>query len=107
MATIKTKRNDSFRAVFSFIEDGAAASLAGCTARMQLRTRSDTIVLDVSTSDYLTIDASSVISDVPASLMDMPLGKYLADIQLTYQDGSVRSSKTFTVLVEKDITRDP
>ena len=109
MSTLSVKRNDSLRAVLSFTEDGAAANLSGCTARLQIRVkRVGTLLLDCSTTDYLTIDglAGTVTVDVPASEMDIQTGKHEADLELTYADGTVRSSDTFIVTVLQDITRD-
>lgn len=108
MATIKTKRADNFRCVFSFMEDGEAANLSGCSARMQLRTRAGTMVIDVSTDDHLTVDgvAGTVTANVPATMMEIAAGRYYADVELVYADGTVRSSNTFQVTVVQDITRD-
>ena len=109
MSTLSVKRNDSLRAVLSFTEDGAAANLSGCTARLQIRVKKvGTLLLVCSTADYLTIDglAGTVTVEVPASEMDIPTGKHEADLELTYADGTVRSSSTFIVIVLQDITRD-
>jgi len=109
MNTLSVKRNDSLRAVLSFVEDDGPANLSGCTARIQVRVkRIGTVLLDVSTDDYLTVDGSAgtVTVDVPASLMNLEVGKHEADLELRYIDGTVRSSDTFTVSVIPDITRD-
>jgi len=109
MTTLTVKRRDSLRAVFSFLEDNAPANLSGCTARMQIRTKLGSILLlDCSTNDYLAISgvAGTVTVSVPAALMDIQTGSHQADIELTYADGTVRSSDTFTVAVLQDITRE-
>jgi hypothetical protein len=106
---LQAKRGDSLRLEFSFTENGAPADLSLCTARFQIRKkRSGTLLLDCSSNDYLTINGPSgkVFANIPASLMKLDTGKHEADVELTYADGTVVSSSTFTVDLVIDITRD-
>jgi hypothetical protein len=106
MAAISVKRGDNFRAKFYFTESGGPANLTGCSARMQIRDRYLTLFVEASTDDYLIVDpeVGTVDADIPESVMTIPTGQYQADVQLTYDDGTVRSSDTFKVKVIQDIT---
>ena len=110
MATvIQTKKGDTFQAIFSFTDSGAAANLNGCTAKMQLRNpRTFELVAEATTSDgslSVSVASGEVTINVPAVTMaEVAPGQYSADIELTFIDGTVRSSDTFVVLVSQDYT---
>ena len=105
---VQTKKGDNLQAVFPFTADGVAVNLNGCTAKMQLRTTDLGLVATATTDDgSLSVDgaAGEVTSNIPAATMaNVAPGQYLADIQLTYLDGTVKSSDTFVVLVLQDYT---
>lgn len=113
--TVTIKRGDTWQADFLFRENDATADLTGCTARLQVRTKADVLILTASTNaptdpvtvGFLEVDGSAgkVSLSVDKALMTgITPAKYYADLELTYPDGTVRSSDTFTVNVRKDIT---
>ena len=76
---------------------------------MQIRTkRALTLILSASTeTGELTVDglAGTVTAVIPKEEMEaVATGKYQADVELTYADGSRRSSSTFNVTVVQDLT---
>lgn len=112
---VTTKRGDTWLATFAFVVSGTEADLTGCTAKMQVRTKTDTLVLtattdaltDPPTAGLLTVDgAAGTVTLLMPKAITTPVvpGSYVADIELTYADGTVRSSDTFSVKIGKDIT---
>jgi len=114
-ATLRVKRGDTLSRVFTWQDaNGVAIDLSGCLARLQVRDRDDTVVVSVTSATsaleieptigetdttgkvYLTIDASTM------ALLDP--GTYAADLELTFPDGTVRSTDTIHLIVQRDIT---
>ena len=113
--TLNVKRGDTLSQVFTWQnENGAAIDLSACTARLQIRDRDNTAVVSVTSATsalaiepvlgetdttgqvYLTIDASTMATIAP--------GTYYVDLELTFADGTVRSTETITLIVLRDIT---
>jgi hypothetical protein len=113
-AVVPLKRGDTWEAEFYFRLDDSVADLTGCTARMQVRSSGDALVLSAQTSPTDPALVGTLVVDGTAGLVTLTVpkgltsalvpGKYYADVELTYADGSVRSSETFQVKVTKDIT---
>lgn len=106
MQTLTVKRGDTLRATLTFKQGTASANLNGCQARMQARTTTGQVVLDLSSStDDLTVDgaAGKVILSADNALA---VGTYMADVELTYAGGAVKSSDTFMIQVTPDVTKD-
>lgn len=114
-ATLRVKRGDTLSRVFAWQDaDGVAIDLSGCSARLQVRDREDAVAISVTSATsalaiepvigetdttgqvYLTIDASTM------ALLDP--GTYAADLELTFPDGTVRSTDTIHLIVQRDIT---
>jgi hypothetical protein len=109
MAKIPTKQRSNLRIIFSLTEDGADANVSGCAARMQIRDWSGTLLVTATSDDYLTVGTTDgfVTCDIAASEMDLPADEtYLADLELTYDSGIVRTTKTFEIEVLEKITED-
>lgn len=111
MATkIQVKRGDTWRMAFACVDDdGTATDLTGVTAAMQLRVSADDETLaDWDSTSELTVDVvdSEIVLEVAAAdTEDFEPGTYLADLEMTFPDGTVTSTETFKVEVLADITR--
>ena len=112
MASVSFKRGDTWQPVFRYADaDGNAIDLSGCSARMQARLLPTTSpAFTLSTADQsLVIDGPegkvTAQLDKAVSAQIRP-GKYKADLEITYTDGTRQSTDTFTVTVIEDITRD-
>lgn len=107
-ATFTLKRGDTWSQSFTWrqgSESGDPVDLTDCTARMQVRTRSDDLILDC--TPYLTVDgpAGTVAVLVPASeTKAFPVAKTQFDIELTFPDDTVQSTETMTLRVLEDVT---
>lgn len=107
MSVLTVKRGDTWRMVLSYKDNtGSPIDLTSCTARLQVRNkRSDQLLLDLDTTDGLTIDAAAgtvtVRYDLPA---DLELGTHEFDLEMTYADGTIESTETMQLRVIEDIT---
>ena len=108
MAKVKTKQRSNFRIIFSLLEDGAAADVTGCSARMQIRDWNGNLMVTATSDDYLTVGTTDglVTCDIAASVMDIAADEYVADLELTYDGGTIRTTATFEVEVLEKITED-
>lgn len=89
---------------------GSVIDLTGYTARMQIREKksSTTKLLDISTSDYITLGgvAGTVVVEVPAATtaaMDFSRGVY--DLELESSGGIVTRLLEGAVEFSKEVTR--
>lgn len=108
---LEFKRGDTWEATFTYRDDtGALINLTSCSARMQMRDkRSGTLLLDLTSSDSLTMGGAAGTVDMlvaPDLTREMPVGTFEVDLEITYSDGTVQSSDTFSIKVWKDITHD-
>lgn len=107
-ATFTLKRGDTWAQTFAWkqgSETGDPVDLNGCTARMQVRDKTDALILDASA--YLTVDgpAGTVALVVPASETGaFPVAKLAFDIELTFPGGAVQSTETMSLRVVEDVT---
>lgn len=125
--TLCTKRGDTWNPVFTYTDGaGNPINLTGCSARLQARaetpatasyTRStaaepaayEAPVIDVSTgTGEISVDGPNgkVLVVVEAADMDIAVGDYDTDLELTYPDGTVKSTETMVLTVVEDVTYD-
>lgn len=112
-ATVGLKRGDSLNLLFSVTDsDGDAYALTDCTARLQLRNKQGNRVYLSATSDPadgLTIDAVAGTIALDVDFADTELlapGTYYADLEMTFSGTDRKSTDTFQVRIEADITKD-
>lgn len=106
---VEIKRGDTLRARAYFTTAGSQANLSGCTARMHLRNpQTKALILSATTIDgRLAIETAtgSVLVNVPASATaSVTPGRYFADIELTFPDGTVVTSDNIAVAIKQDWT---
>lgn len=84
---IVTVEGDTFIFNATIDTDGVVWDFTGYTANMQVResTISSTKLLDLSTSNYISLNSSGKISiTVPSSVMaDVPDGRWVYDLEVT------------------------
>lgn len=108
MPTFTLKRGDTWSQTFSWrqgSETGDPVDLTDCTARMQLRDKTDALILDC--TPYLTVDGltGTVEIVVPADETEVfPVAKLSFDIEMTFPDGTVQSTETMALKVLEDVT---
>ena len=111
MSTLTIKRGDTWAQRFEWVDNGTPVDLTGCTANMQLRINTESeVVLDLSsTTGGLTIDEANgyIYLRVEAAQTSQlfPI-TYVADIQVTFPDGTVQSTSNFSLVVTPDVTRE-
>lgn len=112
MATITTKRGDTWRMTWTYQQaDGAPLDLTGASARLQVRhATTGALLLGVGTAtgELVITPAEGLITlSVPAATMAaLEPGNHRMDLELTQSDGSVQSTETLTLKLVEDITRD-
>ena len=121
-----TKRGDTWQVTFTWSQesDGAPIDLTGCTARLQARkpvaaTRALTRSAIAAQLDYEApvIDVSSATGEitftelegkvhvrVESAEMDILPGSYDLDLELTFPDGTVKSTATQVLEIVEDVT---
>jgi hypothetical protein len=106
---IKVKRGDTWIQNFKWAIDGEVLPLTNTTARLELRQKNvPTPFLSLSQGAGLTINGAAGEIDlrVEASVMNtLAPGNYYSDLEVTFLDGTVRSTDTFVVEIVEDITR--
>ncbi len=111
MSCLEFKRGDTWTTLSRWKDSNKPGGLeAGCSVRMHVRSLSgDAKVLDLSSvTGEMVIDAddNSVAITVAAEVTkEVPLGRYVSDIEMTWPDGYVLSTGTFNIRVVKDETR--
>lgn len=109
--TLTLKRGDTWSAVFTYSDDAGPVSLAGCSARLQVRVKTTSELVLEATSDggELVIDAAAgtvTLTATPAMTEDLPIGTHPFDLEMTWSDGRVQSTETLFLTVLKDVTYD-
>jgi hypothetical protein len=122
MATLTVKRGDTWTwpfYLYSKAEDGSKTpiDLTDCSARLQVKPkRGDTPVLSATVSPdpadetingeitLTPVDGLATVVFQPATTREIEPDKYVSDLEITWADGSVQSSMTFTVVVDEDVT---
>ena len=112
--TVSFKRGDTWQQRFEWIQKGnnQPVNLFGCDAKLDVVSmRGNEVVVSVSN----TSSPSTLIIDGPNGIITLRVesedtnslspGQYKADLQVTFPDGTVKSTNTFYVRVEEDVTR--
>ena len=106
---LTVKRGDTWNIRFDWKNNNTPINLTGCTAKMQIRDKADTLLTTVTTSDHITISgtAGTVNVSFPATSTDnIDPGTYYSDLEITFPiTGQVQSSSTIQFQVQQDITR--
>jgi hypothetical protein len=111
MATLNLRRGDTFDKAFVLKDaTGAAIDLTGCTARMYVRDRRTKALLATATMGAeitITPAEGRVQVTLPAAVTEVfPPGRLILDVEITYSNGKVWSTPTFTLDVDEDVTYD-
>ena len=111
MAQITLKRGDTLEYEFLWKDaDGLAVDLTGCTARLQVRNRAGNTVVECTCADSDGLDITALLGKVAwreeaGTTAAMTPGLYQFDLEVTFPDGTVRSTETVTLIIERDVTR--
>lgn len=107
---VQCKRGDTFSLVFEFKdEEGSPIDLSGCSARLHFKLVNNGVTaLIVSSADNeILFDESTGTVLVIANYTKtehLRIGRYRADLELTFPSNKRVSSETFFVDIVKDIT---
>lgn len=110
--TISFKRGDTWRLTFKYQDDsGNPIDLTGVDVRLNVRTKRGVLLLELDNNliGGLTVNGLAgeiALEATPAQTELMTVGSHFSDLEVTYTDGSVQSSQTFSVDIIEDITRD-
>lgn len=104
------KRGDTFVCQFAHLQpDNTPLDLSNCTARLQVRDKSDNLLIDADLTSGLSIPNpidGIVYCRIEADVMrTIPVGTHFYDLEITYADNTVKSSETINLVVLKDETR--
>jgi len=104
-------KGDTFDEVnFELKINDAVVNLTGSTIRMQLRKNADDVTPALSLTSVanagITINAPTLGQfKINQQIIDIPIGEYLYDIQLTYATGVVKTYIKGTFSITAEITR--
>ena len=113
-SSLTYKCGDTWNPIF-YIEADEPLSVAGCSARAQIRTKQNALVVDTSSEGA---DPALVLSEedgkirvdmtiLPTITRDVTPGRYKLDLEMTYADGTVKSypeTEDINVLVLRDVS---
>jgi len=103
------KNGDTWSYSFVWSNNNNPIDLSGCTAKMQVRDRTGTLMATASSANSeITINGPTGTVNVAfpaATTATVPAGTYHSDVQVTFPDGTVQSSSTVTIVVEEGITQ--
>lgn len=106
MATFIHKRGDTFSLSSSVENEGVAVDITGWTIESQVRQSDDTLVQALTVTITDAVNGLFTISATALQTESWPIASLLCDIEFTEPSGEVNSTETFTISVQKDITRD-
>lgn len=107
---IEIKRGDTWSQDFFWTDAaGAAVDLTGCSARLMLRVKeTSALAIEATTTTgdlVITALTGAVALTVSAERMRaVAAGSYQMDLEITWADGTVRSTETLAVKVLPDVT---
>lgn len=98
------KRGDSFNLSCVYKENGVPTNLNGYTINSQLRDSSDNLVQELiaTKADQSSLPGAFVLSAIDSSVF--PIDQLRCDIQFI-EGTTTRSTQTFYVSIEEDVTR--
>mgnify|MGYP000588911791 CR=1 FL=1 len=116
--TLRIKRGDTWKATFTWQDsDGNVIDLTDCTARLQLRKKRRQVELegttypaeiDLTTSnggiDITGTEGKVEIEATATQTASLDPDNYVTDLEISFPDGTVTSSQTLDVIVERDVT---
>ena len=109
MSILTIKRGDTWKVTFTYKQpDGSPLDLTGCSARLQVRSKSNgELLLSADTTlGGLTLTPAEGLLTLTAATDDLPVGSHEFDLEMTYADGSIQSTDTMILKVLADISRD-
>jgi hypothetical protein len=102
----KFKRGDSFKLICTYRVAGELEPLDDYEIRSQIRTsKGDILVADLEAEVSNTSIGEFILTPTVASTSAWPLGEHVMDIEIVDPSGNTKSSDTFILPVEKDISR--
>jgi hypothetical protein len=101
-------QGDTFNFNFTVATDGVAWNLSTYTCRMQVRRSASTTatLLDLSSPDDITLTSLGAVSITASStvMSDMPVGKWVYDIELESGGGEVTTILSGRFIVQSEVT---
>jgi hypothetical protein len=110
MSALTVKRGDTWVWPFTYKDEaGTPIDLSGSSVRLHLKAkRATTPAVSASTATgeitLTPLDGVATVRIEPAVTELVAPAKYDADIEVTWSDGTVQSSATFSVVVQEDVT---
>jgi len=104
------KKGDTFEVVnFEMLINTVPINLTNCILRMQLRKEYGGVIIKSFTSVAnagLTITNPTLgLFKINKQIIDIPAFSYLYDIELDYQDGTVKTYISGNFIINNDVTR--
>jgi hypothetical protein len=106
----KHRTGDTWKGIknITIFRMGSALNLLSAVAKMQVRHQTDAPHLLEFTSENGTIlfnDAENGVLSIPQVLVDIPVGNYLWDLQITLSSGEVKTFISGDWTIIPDITK--
>lgn len=101
-------KGDTYRRIaMTVTADGQPSDLSGGVAKMALKKGNKQVLVLSSEDGQLNVQPSGQMGvvEVPKQIIDVPAGRYLYDIQVTFPDGSRQTYVRGTLTVISDVTR--
>lgn len=103
MAQIKFKRGDTFTLSCTYKIDGVPSSVSSIDIDSQVRNQRDTLIQDLIVTKSETTGVFTLSADADDT-QNWPVTVLRCDVQFS-EGGSVRSTQTFEIIVNEDITQ--
>jgi hypothetical protein len=101
-ATLLVRRGDTWRRRFLWQQDGVPLDLSLADAKFEVRRPGSGELVATGTTSI--ISALGVVDVYVDDTGDILPGNYVADLQLTFLDGTKQSTPPMTVIVQDDVT---
>lgn len=101
-------KGDTYRRIaMTVTADGNPVNLSGATAKMALKKGNKQVLVWSSDEAQIIVQPGNQMGvvEVPQQILDVPAGRYLYDIQLTFPDGARQTYVRGTLTVVADVTR--
>ncbi len=99
------KQGDTFILACTYKQDGVATSVENFTIRAQVRDSSDDLVQELTVAKANQTTNPGVFTLAAGLTTSWPIDQLRCDIQFS-EGGTVRSTQTFYIAVEEDVTHD-